>query len=260
MAKDLSKKRSGAGKTAKKHPRKAGKAAPRPVTADAAETPENEVEQRAADPVASQVHGVLKALLGQALRYFEDYAQASDARPAVTSGRARNPEIVAEGVPPKTVSRPSWDVADTSRGTRPQGKSEISSFESTQISQSHDPDASTGDRKDLETARSIVRALRDEDRMSPGSYTALFYLEELGRKGVFDGRVINMGDLPGGNKKTTRERISDLYLRKLVTKDENSIRFQKVTLTQLGKKAYEVLQFTDSVVGLASGTSALDAG
>lgn len=95
-----------------------------------------------------------------------------------------------------------------------------------------------GTDQDRGEARVLLMKLRQQSSISRAQYTAMFYLEELGRLRAFDGRTTDMNKLSGKNFETTRRRILELKQEHAVCKDPKSDRLQKISLTPLGKLAY----------------------
>lgn len=195
-----------------------------------------------ADSIAHQVHGVLKTLLGQALKYIEGSGGSVASLPKNTVSDRRDESTIADEPPSLKAVVPSGPGAKGEDFAPPldgSGSVEIDSEGEDFVGPSRG-----GADKDEETerAKGVVALLKQEARMVKAIYTSLFYLEELGEKKAFDGVVVRMSDLPGGNKETTRNRIADLYNKKVVAKREKASRFEGITLTALGKKAYELLR------------------
>jgi hypothetical protein len=200
------------------------------------------------DNIAHQVHGVLKTLLGQALKYIEGRGGNIASLPKDTSSDRQDESTNVDELPSLKSVMPSGPVSKSEdfapaldgsgpADTEPEGDT-LFGFSQFAVDQD----------EELARARSVVAVLRQESRMARAIYTSLFYLEELGDKKAFDGVVVKMSELSGGNKETTRDRISDLYYKKVVAKKAKVTRFEGITLTPLGKKAYKLLRLPESGV------------
>ena len=207
-----------------------------------------------ADSIAHQVHGVLKTLLGQALKYIEGRGGSVASLPKDTVSGRREESTSADKPPSAKVVVPSGsgakgeDFAPPLDGSSPV---EIDSDGEDFVGSSR---GGADEDEETKRAKCVVLILRQEARMARAKYTSLFYLEELGQRRACDGGFVRMSDLPGGNKETTRNRIADLYSKKVVAKREKASRFEGITLTALGKKAYELLR------GTGSGLTAINVG
>jgi hypothetical protein len=214
--------------------------------------PRDELGKQSADTIAAHVHGVLKAILGQALKYVERHAEATKAVSADSAGDGQYAGIVVSS----QRSESPLETLGGSAGRPTQGQAEQEGAHFRQnvggrvAMEPPNEDAvfNNDSEEQISKARSLLQVLRIESRMSRAKYTSLYYLEELGDKHACDGVVINMKDLTGENKETTRERILDLCAKKAVRKDPTSSRLQKIALTALGKVAYDLLRFPDASV------------
>lgn len=225
---------------------RASKAGSRRSNAPTKKSHVDTVSRHPADDIAHQVHGVLKMLLGQALKYIEDHGGNIASPSQDTSGDKQDDSMLVDELPLPKSTLPS-DPEPKSKGfapsldgrgpadTEPEDET-LSAFSQFGVDQDDE----------LVRAKSVIAVLRQESRMARAIYTSLYYLEELGEKNAFDGVVVKMSELSGGNKETTRNRISDLYNKKVVAKKAKAARFEEITLTSLGKKAYELLRSTES--------------
>jgi hypothetical protein len=222
--------------------KRAGKTGSQRPPAPAKNSRIDTVPHHPADSIAHQVHGVLKMLLGQALKYIESRGGSIASLPPDNGSDRRDESTNAGDLPFLEAVVPSGQGAKGEDFAPPldgKGPAENESEGETFVRGS-----GVGVDKDeeQERAKGVVAILKQEARMAKAIYTSLFYLEELGEKKAFDGVVVRMSDLPGGNKETTRNRIADLYSKKVVAKSEKATRFERITLTPLGKKAYELLR------------------
>lgn len=211
--------------------------------------------QAAIGDIVGHVHGVLRTLLGRALSYIEEERTANVVRsdehgnsqqlqPIHVSHEAHAASLVQRGL---AGDSPVGERAPLTEVVYPNdGEAAIQAHprkEQRRIFVNKANEIVLANEDELTgLAKLMCSQLRSQARMARAKFTSLFYLEELGALQAFDDRTTNMNKLPGKNLTTTRNRVHDLIRQRLVSKDPHSSRFQKISLTPLGKKTYEVLQ------------------
>lgn len=88
-------------------------------------------------------------------------------------------------------------------------------------------------------AQALLHKITMVSETARAKYTVLFYLRAIGGRGAFGGRTITLSSLPGENQKTKRERIWWLKNEGVVGSQSRS-RLERVSLTPLGKKAWDL--------------------
>jgi len=92
---------------------------------------------------------------------------------------------------------------------------------------------------DDERARTLLIKIHTVSATARATYTALFYLQQLGDREAFGGKTVTLASLPGENQETKRDRIWWLKLEGAVDSQSRK-RLEKVSLTPLGKRAWEM--------------------